>query len=97
MRRVRIIRTVRPILSATTLSFVVVIASLYAIGREVWVARVFENMPSLVEVTAVARFFLSAFAHTGFAVQVLSVLAIAASLWFLRDALRNLRVLAFAR
>lgn len=90
MRRVHTIRLVRPFLSSTALSSLVIVLALWGIGREVWVARVFENMPSLADAAAVSQFVLSAFLHTDFVVQALSVVTMAAAVWLVRDALRTL-------
>jgi len=78
MRRVRAIRFLRPAFSPAALAFVLFLASLWGIGRQVWVARVFENMPSLADVPAFASFALGAFAGTELLVQALTVLAGAA-------------------
>ena len=91
MRRVRTIHTLRPLVSTTAFSAFLFLGALWGIGREVWVARVFENMPSLSDAAALSRFALSAFLHTDFLVQALSVLAIAAFVWLVSDGLRTLR------
>ena len=83
MRRVHTVRRLRSIVSGATLSLVVVVLALYGIGREVWVAKVFENAPS--DFMAAAQFFLLAFTHTEFAVQAFTLTALAAMLWFFRD------------
>lgn len=66
--------------------------SLYLIGREVWVARVWENMPSLVHLNAVARFFIYAFLHTHLIVQVLILITAFASVWVVRECARVLQI-----
>ncbi|MGE5541283.1 MAG: hypothetical protein ACM3TU_03330 [Bacillota bacterium] len=90
MRRVRVIHAVRPLLSTTALGVIVLVLALWGIGREVWVARVFENMPSVADLAAVTRFFAAAFLNTRVAVQVLLVLAAFASVLVVRDFFRNL-------
>ncbi|HEX2792627.1 MAG TPA: hypothetical protein VHO23_02835 [Candidatus Paceibacterota bacterium] len=97
MRRVHAVRALRPIVSGAALSSLVTLLALWGIGKEVWVAQVLKNMPRVTEVAAFVRFFVTAFLNTGFVVQALSVLAVAASLWLVRDALRSLRVLALVR
>ncbi len=92
LRRARTIRLVRPLLSDAFLGSVVAVVSLYAIGREVWVARVLENMPSPANIASFVRFFEVAFLNTSFAVQLLSVLLIAGMVWVARDAVQGLRV-----
>ncbi|MES2225397.1 MAG: hypothetical protein V4480_01130 [Patescibacteria group bacterium] len=84
MRRVHAVHTMR-LAASITLPLLVLVASLYGIGREVWVARVFANMPSLADVSAVISFFASAFASTHLAVQLLILLSIAATFWVLRE------------
>ena len=92
LRRARFIRTLRPLLSGTVLGSVAVIVTLYALGREVWVARVLENIPLQAGIVAVARFFEIALLNTSFAVQVLLVLLIAGIIWVARDTARNIQV-----
>lgn len=58
--------------------------ALWGVGREVWVAKVFENMPSIVDVPAVSLFFLRAFQDTDIVVQVLVLVALAALVWLAR-------------
>jgi hypothetical protein len=84
MRRVRTIHTLRAVTGTLAASFVLLAVSLYLIGREVWVARVFENMPRLEDAAAVARFFTAAFLTTEFAVQALVILSLIAGVWLLR-------------
>jgi|TARA_R110000824_G_scaffold401771_1_gene615890 hypothetical protein len=91
LRRVRTIRLIRPLLSGTVLGGAVAAASLYALGREVWVAHVIENMPSPANLLAFVRFLEAAFLNTSFVVQVLSVLLVAGMVWVVRDALQYVR------
>jgi hypothetical protein len=93
MRRVHIIRVLRPIVSAGALSALIFIAALWGIGREVWVARVFQNMPHSGDLASLARFYLAAFDHTRVAVQVLSLLAFAALAYFVRETVRVITTL----
>lgn len=76
MKRVRRIHFMRPFVSTAALAALLALVSLYAISREVWVAMVFANMPSLADLAAVLRFFAAAFLHTSFLVQAFSVLAL---------------------
>lgn len=85
MNRVRTIHRVRPLLSSTAGASVLFALSLYAIGREVWVARVLENMPNVVDVLAVARFFLAAFITTHATVQLSILLTVGAFVWLVRE------------
>ncbi len=89
LRRARFIHTVRPLVSGTALALALVLVSVYSISREVWVARVIENMPSPANVAAFWRFIEVAFLNTSFAVQVLSVLLVAGTIWVARDVART--------
>ena len=93
MRRVHIIYALRPLVSGGTLSVLVATLALYGIGREVWVARVFENAPQ--NFSALPQFYLSAFVNTDFAVQVLSLLALLSVVYLARETatlLANVRI-----
>lgn len=84
MRRVRAMHTIRtyaPIAGAGILFIV----ALGGIGREVWVAKVFENMPSYADLPGVLSFFSGAFLHTELVVQVLLILALGALVWLARS------------
>jgi len=89
MRRVRAIHLLRPVLSGSALALVIAIAALYGIGREVWVAKVFENVPG--DFIAAVQFFLYAFGHTEFIVQALTLVTGAAVLWVMKDIGRVVR------
>lgn len=89
MRRVHTVHALRTVSSAPIVAGIVFAAALWGIGREVWVARVFENMPSLAHADAVARFFFAAFTNTEALVQVLVVLALIAFVWMARAAART--------
>lgn len=84
MRRVRTIHALRAATGTLAVSFALLGVSLYLIGREVWVARVFQNMPRIENVAAVARFFTAAFLSTDTIVQVLTILSLIAAIWFVR-------------
>ncbi len=90
LRRARFIRTARPLLSGTVLGSVATVLALYAIGREVWVARILENVPVQSGMVATARFFESAFLNTSFVVQALSLVLVFGMLWVARDTARNI-------
>jgi hypothetical protein len=74
MRRVRLIRILALIISIATLAVLTTLAALWGIGREVWVARVFENMPPPGDTGTFISFWFSAFLQTHFLVQVLTIL-----------------------
>ena len=90
LRRARFVHTVRPLISGTLLALLLVAASVYSIGREVWIARVIENMPSPANIAAFWRFVEVAFLNTSFVVQVLSVLLVAGTIWVARDVARTI-------
>ena len=90
LRRARFIRALRVATSGTVVAAVLALGSLYAIGREVWVARVIENMPSPANLAAFVRFFEVAFLNTTFVVQTLSLLAMFAVLWAAYDAAKSI-------
>lgn len=92
MRRVHTIHALRPLTTTTALSTLALILAVWGIGRQVWVAQVFSNMPS--DGVAALRFMLAAFTRTEFVVQALIVLALAAALWLVVDAVKNLRQLS---
>lgn len=85
MRRVRTIHALRTMATGVGVSLVLLVAALYVIGREVWVARVFENMPSLEHVPQVVHFFTSAFLTTNIVVQLLLLVCIGSAVWFVRE------------
>lgn len=88
MRRVRLIRILTLIISTVTLVAITAVVALWGIGREVWVARVFENMPSVANENAFFTFWLTAFTHTRLIVQVLTVLTGVSLLFLVREIAR---------
>jgi hypothetical protein len=94
MGRAKRIRVARAIVSSEALALIVAVAALWGIGREVWVARVFQNAPrfapSVAQLSAVAHFWLAAFANTRSVVQVLALAALAAVIYLAREAARTL-------
>ena len=92
LRRARFIHVVRPLLSGTLFGALAAILALYFLGREVWVARVFENMPSLMDVAALTMFLERAFLNTSFAVQVLTVVLVAGVIWAARDTAHSIKL-----
>ncbi len=84
MRRVRILYGIRAATPVFAASFLFVLA-LWGIGREVWVAKVFENMSSYADVTGMLSFLASAFLNTDIVVQALSILALGALIWLARS------------
>lgn len=90
MRRVHRIYALRT-LSSFGVAFASLALVLWGIGREVWVAKVFENMPSLTNVPAMLSFGIGAFVHTDLFVQILSIAVVAATVWCARECARVLK------
>ncbi len=82
------IRTLRPVFSGVTASCLLLLLALYGIGREVWVARVFENMPQTGDLFAVTEFYAAAFVHTQLVVQLLSLVCFAIAIYLARETAR---------
>jgi hypothetical protein len=91
MRRVRLIRLLTLIISTVTLAILTTTATLWGIGREVWVAHVFENMPTISHGNAFLLFWFTAFTQTRVIVQVLTVLTLASFLFLIREITLSLR------
>lgn len=87
MRRVHHIHILRSVFSGFTVGCVLLVATLYGLGREVWVARVFENMPH-GDLIALSRFSLAAFDNTRLVVQALTLLTFASLLYLARETAR---------
>ena len=92
MRRVRTIRFLRA-LEAPVAASLLLAAALWVIGREVWVAKVLENMRQQASATDVLAFFANAFAHTDFLVQALTLLTLLATAWLIASSFRALHAL----
>ena len=88
MRRVRLIRVLRLVISTAVLALLTGIAALWGVGREVWVARVFQNAPT--DFVQLPNFFLAAFVHTRLIVQVLAVLTLASIVYLVAEITRLL-------
>lgn len=85
MRRVQAISILRRIFSPSFGSAIVFLAALWGIGREVWVARVLENMPQSGDILAVLQFFSAAFGNTEGIVQVFTVLTLFSAAYLARE------------
>ncbi len=94
MQRVHLIRALRFAVSSGALSMLVSGLALWGIGREVWVANVLQNAPA--NILDLPQFYLAAFVHTRFIVQVLIVFALAALLYVAREISRALSFLSAA-
>ncbi|MCR4275828.1 MAG: hypothetical protein NUV90_00360 [Candidatus Parcubacteria bacterium] len=86
MRRILLIRVLRLVISTVVLAMLTTIAALWGIGKEVWVARVFENAPP--DIGDLPDFYLAAFAHTNFIVQILTLLTLASLIYLAWEIVR---------
>ncbi len=90
MRRVRLIRILALIISTAMFAVLTTIVALWGIGREVWVANVVENMPSMSNIGALLNFWVSAFLNTHLIVQALTILTFISLLFLAREVARFL-------
>jgi hypothetical protein len=88
MRRVRLIRLLTLIISTVMLAVITTVAALWGIGREVWIAHVFQNMPEVTHGSEFVTFWMTAFTHTRLLVQVLVVGTVASLLFLIREIAR---------
>jgi hypothetical protein len=79
MHRVHLIRILKLVISTVVLAGITAVAALWGIGKEVWVARVFENAPPNLD--DLPRFYLAAFTHTNLIVQTLTLFTLASFLY----------------
>jgi len=90
MRRIYAIRLMKLVV-APLAALAALLVALWGIGREVWVAKVLENMPALSDVPGILTFGTTAFIQTDLIVQTLSVLFIAAILWLASELAHTLK------
>ncbi len=88
MRRVYTMRVLRLLFSNGALAMLVFVLALWGIGREVWVARVFQNAPT--NIADAAHFYFYAFGHTRVAVQALAVITLVALITLARETARSI-------
>lgn len=97
MRRVHALWVLGLVFSNTSSAIFVSAVSLYLIGREVFVAKVIENMLSMTDAAALLRFFVSALTQTEFTVQALCLTLALTLVWFVRRLMHPfLRIRRFA-
>jgi len=89
MLRVRFIHLMKRAIQPFALKAMVAVAALFAVGRMVFVAKVFENAPSISEVSEFSAFFFRAFTNTEFAVQAVILAVTIAGVWAIRDIART--------
>jgi hypothetical protein len=83
MKRVRRISWLRLVISGVVFAIALALLALYAIGREVWVAKVFENGPQDPE--GHFLYFVYAFEHTRFVVQALVIVALGSFIYLAKE------------
>lgn len=88
MRRVRLIRILTFVISTVMFAALTAAATLWGIGKEVWIARVLQNMPAAGNPEQFIAFWVSAFIHTRLLVQVLLVLTVSSFLFLLAETAR---------
>lgn len=86
MRRVRLIRILGLIISTGVFASLTLFFALMGVGKEVWVARVFQNAPA--DFADLPNFFIAAFMNTRFIVQALAVLTLVSFAYLLRETAR---------
>ena len=95
MRRVYRARALRLVVNSVSTSTLVLLLSLYAIGREVWVAKVLTNGPE--DITGRLFYLAYAFLQTQFAVQILTLLVVGATIYLAREMARLMSTLRVAQ
>lgn len=92
MASVGVVHTARRLVSWTALKVYALVASVYALGILVWVARVQENLLSAANngVLALGNFVLVALAHTSVVVQAVLLVATVALVSLAVDLVRTL-------
>ena len=86
MHRVQRMYILRYVFSGVTASCLLLLLTLYGIGRAVWVARVFENAPQ--DFAAALQFYLAAFSQTELIVQALTLLTLLSAFYLARATAR---------
>ena len=86
MRRILLIRILRLIISTFVFATLTSVAALWGIGREVWVARVFENAPE--HIADVPNFYFAAFMHAHLIVQILTIFTLVSLIFLAREVVR---------
>ncbi len=87
MRRVRLMRILALVVSTATLFVLTTVATLWGLGREVWVAKVFTNVPH-TGLAATLQFWVNAFLNTRLTVEILVVLTLTSLVLLVRELVR---------
>jgi hypothetical protein len=83
MQRVHRISVLRIVISGAVFAVTLALLALYGIGREVWVARVFENGPE--GFIGHLLYFGYALEHTRFVVQALVLICLGSFVYLVRE------------
>lgn len=86
MRRVHLIRILQLIISTAVFALLTFVVAIWGIGKEVWVARVFQNAPP--NLGDLPDFYIAAFMHTNIIVQVLTVCTLLSLIFLVRETVR---------
>jgi hypothetical protein len=86
MQRVHRISVLRIVISGAVFAITIALLALYGLGREVWVAQVFENGPQTF--SGRILYLVYAFEHTRFVVQALAVICAGSFVYLAREVLR---------
>ena len=91
MANVGVIYTARTLTGTVALKIYALILSVWAIGRLVWVSRVFDNFFAVEQhgFGALSNYFLSSLTHAHLAVQAVLVVAAVAFISLIVDAVRS--------
>ncbi|MGH7175672.1 MAG: hypothetical protein ACREGR_04935 [Minisyncoccia bacterium] len=84
MRRVYRLRALEAVFSGTTVALLLLVAALWLISREVWVAMVFTNGPHTF--VGHSLYLVYAFEHTRLFVQALCLLVLISLIYLAREA-----------
>lgn len=90
MRRVHLLRILGLVISTGALMALTFVVALWGVGKEVWVAHVFANMPHPGNLLDLARFWLSTFMNTRLIVQILTLLTLASLIYLILEVVRFL-------
>ena len=88
MRRVYAIYAMRLFASPAAFKAYAIAAAVWQAGRYASFEHIFKNAPSLFDIAATLRFYVSAFAETEMMMRIIAVFAIALLLWLVRDVAR---------
>jgi hypothetical protein len=91
MASVALIYAIRTLFGATALKLYVLAASVWGIGKLVWVSKIFENLAAVEKsgLAAMGNFALAAIEHASTSVQLVLLVAAVAAFSLLFDVIRS--------